>query len=128
MHFFGVNGKMKFITKDSKKGKLLIHKFVNAYAHSLRLPALDRCYRKYSFSKLSAYNTCYNIVNGYVDMCNRAASGENKMVRQIVDYGVLSFNSRVFTFGAVINRHSENFDLEKNEYIVITKTNVSIIC
>lgn len=119
---------MKFIAKDSKKGKLLIHKFDNAYAHALTLPSLDGCYCKYSFAKLSAYNTCYKIVNGYIDMRNRAASGENKMLRQIVDYGVLSFNSQVFTFGAVINRHSENFDFEEKEYIVITKNNVFIIC
>lgn len=119
---------MKFIAKDSKKGKELIRKFVNAYAHALTLPPLDSCYCKYSFAKLSAYNTCYNIVNGYIDMSNRAASGENKIVRQIVDYGVLSFNSQVFTFGAVISCHSENFDFEENEYIVITKSNVFIIC
>ena len=119
---------MKFIAKDSKKGKLLIRRFVNAYAHVLTLPSLGDCYYKYSFAKLSAYNTCYNIVNGYIDMSNRAASGENKMVRQIVDYGILSFNTQVFTFGAVINCHSENFDFEENEYIVITKNNVFIIC
>lgn len=119
---------MKFIAKDSKKGKLLIHKFVNAYARALTLPSLYECYRRYSFAKLSAYNTCYNIVNGYVDMYNRAARGENKIVRQIVDYGILSFNSQIFTFGAVINIHSENFDFEENEYIVITKNNVFIIC
>lgn len=119
---------MKFIAKDSKKGQVLIHKFVNAYERALTLPSLDRCYCKYSFAKLSAYNACYNIVNGYIDMSNRAAGGENKMVRQIVDYGILSFNVHVFTFGAVIKRHSENFDFEENEYIVITKSNVFIIC
>lgn len=118
---------MKIIAKDSKKGKELIHKFVNAYGHSLTLPALGGCYRKYSIAKFIAYNTCYNIVNGYVNMSNRAASGENKMVRNIVDYGILSFNSSVFTFGAVINCHSENFDFEENEYIVITKRNEFII-
>lgn len=119
---------MKFIAKDSKKGKELIHKFVNAYAHALTLPSLDGCYCKYSFAKLSAYNACYRMANGYIDMSNRAASGENKIERQLVDYGVLSFNSQVFTFGAVINCHSENFDFEEIEYIVITKTNIFIIC
>lgn len=118
---------MKIIAKDSKEGKKLVHKFVTSYSHALTLPSLDDCYCKYSFAKLSAYNLCYELATGYCDMCNTSASGENKMVRILEDWGVLSFNSQMFTFGAVINCHSENFDFEELEYIVITKNKLLII-
>lgn len=101
--------------------------FSKHYGSRVSLPTLDECYRKYSLAKLSAYNNCYKLVNTYADMMNHAI--DNKGIHRILeDYGVISFTCNLFTFGAVINCHTNDFETEYFEYIVITKYNMYKIC
>lgn len=112
---------MLVIDKNSKKGRSYISRFLNRPANKISLPTLSECYSKYSFEKFRAYNDCYCIVEKYV---NNSASDVTRIVE---DYGILSYNTCQFTFGARIFCHDEEFDIQYYEYIVITKNYVYLI-
>ena len=119
--FFGVKIQMLVIDKNSKKGRSYISSFFNRPANKISLPTISECYNKYSFEKFSAYNDCYSIMEKYV---NNSASDVTRIVE---DYGILSYNTYQFTFGARIFCHDEEFDVQYYEYIVITKNYVYLI-
>lgn len=112
---------MLVIDKNSKKGRLYISRFLNRPANKISLPTLSECYGKYSLAKLNAYNECYRIIEKYVN------NSDSDVMRIIEDYGVLSFNTCKFTFGARIFCHDEEFDIQYYEYIVITKNYIYLI-
>lgn len=119
--FFGVKIKMLVIDKNSKKGRSYINSFLNRPVNKISLPTLSECYGKYSFAKFSAYNECYSIIEKYV------TKSDSDVTRIIEDYGIISFNSFQFTFGARIFCHDEEFDIQYYEYIVITKSYIYLI-
>ena len=106
---------MLVIDKNSKKGRSYISSFLNRPANKISLPTLGECYNKYSFAKFREYNECYSIVEKYV------TDSESGVTRIAEDWGILSFNTFQFTFGARIFCHDEEFDIQYYEYIVITK-------
>lgn len=112
---------MLVIDKNSKKGRSYISSFLNRPANKISLPTLSECYDKYSLAKLSAYNECYRIIEKYVN------NSESNVMRIVEDYGILSFNTCLFTFGARIFCHDEEFNIQYYEYIVITKNYVYLI-
>lgn len=112
---------MQIIDKNSKKGKAYISAFLNRPANKISMPTLDECYNSCSLAKLSAYNNCFHIAEKY------AHNSESGVVRIVEDWGILSYNTFQFTFGAKIFCHDEDFDIQYYEYIVITKNYVYLI-
>lgn len=120
-HFSGLENAMKYINKNSKKGKFYIDRFLNRPANHISLPTLYECYGVYSLAKLKAYNHCFYIVEKY------AANSGSDVKRIVEDWGVLSYNNDVFTFGARIFCHDTEFGILYYEFIVITTNNVYLI-
>lgn len=112
---------MLVIDKNSKKGRSYISRFLNRPANKISLPTLSKCYTTYSLAKLIAYNECYSIVEKY------STDSESDVTRIVEDWGVLSHNTCLFTFGARIFCHDEEFDIQYYEYIVITKNYIYLI-
>lgn len=112
---------MLVIDKNSKKGRSYISRFLNRPVNKISLPTLSECYKKYSIEKLRAYNDCYSIVEKYV------TDSESDVTRIVEDWGILSHNDSMFTFGARIFCHDEEFDIQYYEYIVITKNHIYLI-
>lgn len=108
---------MLVIDKKSKKG----HFYIRRFGSKIALQSLSECYSSYSFAKLSAYNKCYCIVEKY------ANDSKSDVTRIVEDWGVLSYNNYLFTFGARIFCHDEDFDIQYYEYIVITKSYMYLI-
>lgn len=114
---------MKFITKESKKGKQLLKMFGDSYIGGI-LPYLSQVYGSYSQNKIDAYNDCRDWVFGYAKKCSELLTGSSW---HVVDIGVISHNTFSFTFGAILHKVDVYGRYLDSMHIVITKDSIYII-
>ena len=114
---------MKVITKDSKKGKKFLKMFDNSNIGGI-LPYLSQVYESYSQHKINAYIDCRDWVFGYAKKCSEPLINSSW---KVVDIGVISHNTYIFTFGAILHKVDVCGRYIESMYIVITKGDIYII-
>lgn len=118
---------MKTISKDSKLGKYYINKIMQLTEDGHLIPELCDVFGTFSDAKMRAYNGCVSTMHHIVDNFNKSKSGYNKLIMRPNDWGVIAYNCARFTFGAILNVHSENYDYSATFYLIITTDNTYII-
>lgn len=118
---------MKHISRNSKMGKYYINKIMELTEDGHLMPELDDVFSSFSDKKMKAYAKCYSRMYEVVDMFNKSKSGDNRLIMRPYDWGVISFNTFTFTFGAILNVHSENYDYSNTFYLIITAENTYFI-
>lgn len=118
---------MKFISRDSALGKYYINKIKELTEDGHLIPELDDIFHTFSDEKMRAYYRCVNKMYEVVDMFNTSTSGDTRLIMNPYDWGVLSANTFAFTFAAILNAHTMNYDYSKKFYLVITKDNIYYI-
>ena len=118
---------MKTISKDSKMGKYYINKIKQLTEDGHLIPELADVFGTFSDAKMRAYNGCCRTMYDIVDNFNKSKSGENRLIMTPYDWGVVTHNTFGFTFCAILNVHSENYDYSATYYFVKTSQNAYII-
>lgn len=118
---------MKTISKDSKLGKYYINKITQLTEDGHLIPELADVFGTFSDAKMRAYNGCCRTMYDIVDNFNKSKSGENRLIMFPYDWGVIASNSARFTFGAILDVHSENYDYSATFYLIITADNTYFI-
>lgn len=115
---------MKVIDRGSKKGKYFLDCFEKSSCGGI-LPYLSQVYGSYSQAKINAYNDCREYAFEYVKRLNKFAKiGE---CWKVADIGVISYNSQMFTFGAILHKCDVIGRYLESVYLVITKDNIYLI-
>lgn len=92
---------LELLDPQTKKSRVYADKVKSFARESDRnfycMPELHNCYRKPSEIKQEAYRRCIDFCENYVRACN--AHGANNGIK---DFGVISHNTRFFTFACVV--------------------------
>lgn len=115
---------MKVYSKSSVVGQSYIDRIFSARNRLGVLPSLRTVYVKHSDAKERAYNDCINTVRNVVRDYN---DRYNDFYCSIVDSGVVSHNSMMFSFGAILELTDKTLQVVDYKYIYITKSNIIII-
>lgn len=115
---------MKIYSKSSVVGRSYIDRIWSARKRLGLLPSLRTVYAKHSEAKECAYKDCLDCVNNIVTDYNNRYSD---FYCTVVDSGVVSHNSAMFSFGAIVEIMDKSLQVVDYKYIYITKTNLIII-
>ena len=115
---------MKVYSKSSDVGQSYVDRILSARKRLGLLPSLRTVYAKHSEAKEHAYNDCINTVRNIVRDFNDRFSD---FYCTVVDCGVASHNSAMFSFGAILEIMDKSLQVVDYKYIYITKTNLIII-
>lgn len=118
---------MKHISKNSKLGKYYINKIKQLTEDGRLIPELSDVFGTFSDAKMRAYNECCRTMYDIVDNFNKSKSGENRIIMYPYDWGVVTYSTFAFTFCAILNVNSENYDYSATYYFVKTSQNAYII-
>ena len=111
---------IKHLVRGTKKAEYYYNMLNNARGkNGCFLPSLSETYKKCSTKKASAYFNCLDYVRAFARDWS-----DSQCIMIVSDYGVISHNVNVFTFGAVMSIKSAIDDNFKEfRYIIITKNN-----
>ena len=115
---------MKVYSKSSVVGQSYIDRIIKARSRLGLLPSLRTVYANHSDAKERAFNACVDVVRNVARDYNDKYSN---YYCSIVDSGVVSHNSSMFSFGAILEIMDKSLQVVDYKYIYITKSNLIII-
>ena len=115
---------MKVYSKLSAVGQSYIDRIIKARSRLGLLPSLRTVYDNYSEAKERAFNACLDVVRNIARDYNEKYSD---FYCSIVDSGVVSHTSTMFSFGAIFEIMNKSLQVVDYKYIYITKSNLIVI-
>ena len=115
---------MKVYSKSSVVGKSYIDRIRKARNRLGVLPSLRTVYCKHSEDKERAFNACLDVVRNIARDYNDKHSD---FYCSIVDSGVVSHNTTMFSFGAIFEIMDKSLQVVSYKYLYITKSNLIVI-
>lgn len=120
---------LKMINGGTKKASYyrdVIMQYYDEDFDIFSIPDLTDCYKNVSFAQFDAYHECMKFSRDYVDFLN--SRGWNATID---DMGVISHNSKCFTFASIIRVYCADCGYEDDflyfKAIVITPTKKFIV-
>ena len=80
------------------------------------IPSIWGAYKKPSCAKVSAYDECAFYSRDYVDFLRSRG-----YKARLIDWGVISYNSRFFTFAAIVRMSDIENGLDETDVAIIMK-------
>ena len=114
---------MNTITTKQKIGLNYLERINDTVEKFGYLPTLSSIYRKPSYNKIRAYDKCIDACREFCYSMNAKLRDANRYSCIVFDYGIIKYNTCMFTFAAIIQYVDSDNDFAFSEYLVFTKNN-----
>lgn len=112
---------MDTITTKQKIGLTYLERINDTIEKIGYLPTLSYTYRKPSYNKIMAYDKCIDACYEFCNSMNAKLIEANRYTCKVFDYGIIGYNTCMFTFAAIIWYLDRDNEFAFSEYLVFTK-------